>query len=120
MLALLLSLPVIRLRSASRHHVVAGSCGTRSCGLWGGCVGGVGSGWVVIDLDTELLYVHPDSPNGGLWEQGESRAVYPMVMKLSGDDWKVINWPPESSPSQAFLLLFSRLVENCRPRGHCM
>lgn len=52
----------------------------------------IGSTVRMIDLDTELLYVHPDTPNGGLWEQGESRAVYPMVMKLSGDDWKVLNW----------------------------
>ncbi len=62
----------------------------------------IGSMVRMIDLDTELLYVHPDSPNGGLWEQGESRAVYPMVMKLSGDDWKVLNWASGIVPTPGF------------------
>jgi hypothetical protein len=62
----------------------------------------IGSTVRMIDLDTELLYVHPDSPNGGVWAPGESRAVYPIVMKLSGDKWMVLNWASDLVPIPGF------------------
>ena len=49
-------------------------------------------------MDTELLYVHPDSPQGGLWKQGESRPVYPLVVGLTDGKWKVLNWGSDIIP----------------------
>lgn len=59
----------------------------------------IGSSVRMIDLDTELLYVHPNSPNGGVWAPGESRAVYPIVMKLAGQKWMVLNWASDIVPT---------------------
>lgn len=58
----------------------------------------IGAAVRMIDLDTELLYVHPDSPDGGRWDPGETKGVYPLVMKLSGNEWKVLNWASDIIP----------------------
>lgn len=58
----------------------------------------IGSAPRLITLDTELLYVHPNSPDGGLWQPGEKRAVYPLVMRLEDDTWKILNWASDSIP----------------------
>lgn len=61
-----------------------------------------------IALDTELLYVHPNSPDGGLWQPGEEREVYPLVMRLTDDKWKVLNWASDAVPTPGYLpVLFS-------------
>ena len=59
----------------------------------------IGSSPRPIALDTELLYVHPDSPTGGLWQPDEARAVYPLVMQLVGNHWKVLNWASDTIPT---------------------
>lgn len=62
----------------------------------------IGSAPRVIDLDTELLYIHPDSPQGGLWQEGEFRAAYAMVMRLEQGEWKILNWASETIPTPGY------------------
>ncbi|RJT81085.1 hypothetical protein D6T63_07900 [Arthrobacter cheniae] len=69
---------------------------------------GIGSLLRVIEMDTELLYVHPDSPEGRLWAPGESLPVYPLVIGLTNGEWKVLNWASDVVPEPGFPPTLSR------------
>jgi hypothetical protein len=62
----------------------------------------IGSTVRMIDLDTELLYVHPDTPLGAVWTPGEERAVYPLVMGLIDGEWMVLNWASDIIPTPGY------------------
>lgn len=62
----------------------------------------IGSTPRIIALDTELVYVHPNSPAGGLWQEGESREVYPLVMRLRENKWLVLNWASDTIPTPGY------------------
>jgi len=61
----------------------------------------------ILAVDTEVLYVHRKQPEGGLWQPGTSSEVVPLVMRLNGNHWRVLNlgcervpapgWPPALS-----------------------
>lgn len=65
-------------------------------------VAAIGSAPRLMALDTELLYIHPDSPTGGLWQDGETRGVYPMVMRFEEPSWLVLNWASKAIPSPGY------------------
>ena len=58
----------------------------------------------VLAPDTEVLYVHREQPEGGVWLPGATSEVVPLVMHLSAGRWRVLNvghehipepgWPP--------------------------
>ncbi len=62
-------------------------------------VAGIGAAPRPTTLDTELLYVHPKSPEDGLWHPNEKRAVYPLMMQLVKSQWKVLNWGSDTIPT---------------------
>ena len=67
----------------------------------------IGASPRLIALDTELLYVHPDMPTGGIWEPDEAKAVYPLVMRLSDNHWNVLNWGSDTIPAPGHPPIFS-------------
>lgn len=57
---------------------------------------GIGHSRREVDRDTELLYVHPKG--GFIWQPGETRLTYPLLMQLDKGHWKVLNWRSETIP----------------------
>ena len=53
----------------------------------------------VLTLDTEVLYVHREQPEGGVWQPGATNEVVPLVMRLNGEHWRVLNLGYERIPS---------------------
>lgn len=63
---------------------------------------GIGSAPRLIAIDTELLYVHPEIPDGGLWQEDESRPVYPLLMRFETGKWTVLNWSSDRIPTPGY------------------
>lgn len=59
---------------------------------------GIGGTPRLVALDTELLYVHPEVPEGFIWKPGEERTAYAILMRLLDGQWKVLNWASEKIP----------------------
>lgn len=66
---------------------------------------GIGTNPRLLEPDAEVLYVHDiTSLPGGVWQPGATTYVVPLVMRLLGDQWRVLNvgaevipepgWPP--------------------------
>ena len=53
----------------------------------------------IVALDTEVLYAHREQPEGGLWQPGATSEVVPLVMRLNGEHWRVLNLGSERIPS---------------------
>jgi hypothetical protein len=62
----------------------------------------IGSAPRPIAIDTELLYVHPEMPEGGLWQADERREVYSLLMKFETSKWTVLNWASERIPTPGY------------------
>lgn len=68
-------------------------------------VAGIGTGARPVGLDLEVLYVHAEAPEGGVWEEGVEADALPLVMQLDDGEWQVLNlgyeavpmpgWPPK-------------------------
>jgi hypothetical protein len=59
---------------------------------------GISSTPRIIAMDTELLYVHVEVPQGKVIQAGESSVVYPIVLQLSAASWMVLNWASDTIP----------------------
>lgn len=65
---------------------------------------GIGAAPRVLGPDTELLYVHREVPQDGIWLPGATAQVVPVVLRLGDRGWQVLNlgydrvpqpgWPP--------------------------
>ena len=66
---------------------------------------GIGAEPRVIAQDVQLLYVHVKPPERGRWKPDETSLVRPLVLRLVGSEWKILNlgydqipepgWPPK-------------------------
>jgi hypothetical protein len=63
---------------------------------------GIGAASRVIALDTELLYIYPEIPPGGIGEENAASFMYPMVMQLGGSGWTVLNWASDVIPTPGY------------------
>lgn len=59
---------------------------------------GIGAAPRVLAPDVELLYVHRQLPEGGVWPPGASAEVVPLVMRLGKGGWLVFNLGSERLP----------------------
>ena len=59
---------------------------------------GIGAAPRVLAADVELLYVHRQIPEGGVWPSRASAEVVPLLMRLGGGDWRVFNLGSERLP----------------------
>lgn len=65
-------------------------------------VAGIGANLRAVALDTELLYVHPQPPLSGAWEQDVFAEAHPLVMNLNEGRWTVLNWGYDAIPIPGF------------------
>lgn len=46
-----------------------------------------------------MLYLHPQRPEGGVWQPGQQREVLPVVMFRGDGEWRVDNFGSEEALS---------------------
>lgn len=51
-----------------------------------------------MGVDLELLYVHAHAPSSGVWEAEADSEAAPLVMRLTDDEWQVMNLGYEAVP----------------------
>jgi hypothetical protein len=62
-------------------------------------VAGIGAAPRVIAPDIELLMVHPEAPEGNVWQPGHAAEVMPLVMAFdAGVGWRVLNFASDLMP----------------------
>lgn len=60
---------------------------------------GIGTGARPLGVELEALYVHSAVPADGIWEDGAEAYVLPLVMRLEGNEWQLLNLGYEAVPS---------------------
>lgn len=64
---------------------------------------GIGSTTRMVGPDLEVLYVHDTSTlEGGVWEPGTLRQVFPILMHLVDGQWLVRNFGSDEDPVHSF------------------